>query len=1823
MGKAESRRRAAVRGRGPVSLLPCLILGLGLCAISAPPAPAQVVPTFTVDDCNQWNNPCSAWEECDEVFWGFFGTRVGPSGARIQYVLRIQNDGEVKSGLVLDDLLPACAQIDCSNLCLDTTCNDLPDTLPPLVTFSGGGFSDPPVCDEAGNRLSISGITLGPGELMDVRFCADFTAGGECCNDAVLQDPGEGLVQSATSAIDGREEACVSVSSGQVGGAWKDDCGPRTGHGEDCDDIGVNADGKRAVKPPLPSSGKRIRWILHLEGGSGEYRIEDEVPPDQTVICRAFQDPWGGNWGCFHMYRNGQEIDRGVDDACINGPGGGVNVIETLEAGDTFEVHFCARFNDDVGQLSCNRHAMYRSPPSASTRRTFVDHDNGERRTCILADGPRIRATKVVTVPRDGVARPGDRVRYRIELCETSGKGSVILHFQDWFPANIADPVMAPRTADLCRFLSGSMLCMFLELPPDGCNHPTIIEWEGTVTCDGLGDGDRICNQGDIEIRQPYDPLPMLTDDPADPTSDRDAACFRLALDGLDDSTKRVDLTTDVDGDTRADCEEDVLTYTIEVVSSGSAGALGVELTDDLPPEAVFVGGSLRLDGSPLPDPPGRTITLDLGDIPVGTSREITFQVRASDVGVGDYVLSNQAVLTSEDTRNCGRPVVTDDPTTRLGNDPAHREIVCSAPEFGDATKSVAAADGQSVREAWPGMDLVYTVDWCNTGTGPATGVAVRGRRLPGPGRLPRGGDSRPGGGRPGALPRGDGGGEPGDDLLRRGDQPGDRPRRPHAVHHRAPADGPAPQHGAGRPGGKLRARPAAPERDEGDRPGSRLSCLHRGGWDLGREAGPGLLRAGGRLRRRAAGEADRVRRPRRHHHRPGGGLPVGGPGTQGEWCDCTIDSRPSMGELGARQRISHRPRRREMGKVESRRRASVRGRSPAWLLPCLILGLGLCAIPAPPAPAQVVPTFTVDDCNQWNNPCSAWEECDEVIWFFTRSGPSGARIQYVLRVQNDGEVKSGLVLSDLLPACAQIDCSNLCLDTTCNDLPDTLPPLVTFSGGGFSDPPVCDEAGNRLSISGISLGPGELMDVRFCADFTVDGECCNDAILEDPGDGLVQSATCPILGADEACAHVGFSEGGAWIDDCGPRTGHTEDCDDIGTTADRRRTVKPPLPSAGKRVRWILHLEHRGVQAEYRIEDDVPLSQTVICRDFQDPWGENWGCFQMYRNGQEIDRGVDDACVNGPGGGIDVIETLEDGDVLEVHFCARINDDVGQMTCNRNAMYRTPPDAPFRMPFWDLLDGGRLHCILAEPPRVRATKVVTQPSGGMARPGQTVRYRIELCETSGEGDVEVHYRDPIPANIIDPVLGPDTQTICEILGDDISILCDFLTLPADGCRDPTVIEWEGTVTCDGLRDGDRICNLGEVDIRQPYDPMPMLTDDPADPTSDRDPACFRLALDGLGDSTKRVDLTTDVDGDTLADCGEDVLTYTIEVVSSGSADALQVELTDDLPPEAVFVGGSLRLDGSPLPDPPGRTITLDLGDIPVGTTREITFQVRAADVGVGDYVLSNQGVLTSEDTRNCGTPVVTDDPTTRLGNDPAHREIACMTPGFGDAWKSVVNLRGGRVTEAWREMDLVYTVDWCNTGTGPAAGVLFEDLLPVCVEYVGPTILDGVAVVPDPFDPAPPPAVRFMADGLQDPGECHAVEIPIRVVDDPVLCTEGTVVENLGTISCAEGLVRETNHGVPTRFTIVAPPTSLRRSTVLDDLVGGCVPDQPRLDETREIVPGPAFPVCIEGDGMPGSGRVLVFYELAGDCDGVLRMRRTECSDPGDTVIDLEAAYL
>lgn len=940
----------------------------------------------------------------------------------------------------------------------------------------------------------------------------------------------------------------------------------------------------------------------------------------------------------------------------------------------------------------------------------------------------------------------------------------------------------------------------------------------------------------------------------------------------------------------------------------------------------------------------------------------------------------------------------------------------------------------------------------------------------------------------------------------------------------------------------------------------------------------------------------------------------------------------------------------------------------------CLAAVAVIALAAAPPAAGQIVDVFTKSDCTEATDPCG--EDCDAVFGpafpiVEERSTPSGAGVQYHIRIVNDQDTEIGLDLDDFLPPCVQVNCSGVCVDTDCNGLPDAGPVVTTFSGGGVSDTPICDETANRVSVENIALGPGEEMLVRFCAKFTEDTFCCNSATLTDNDTGATQTITDPVYPSrDETCVDVGAGAN-FWKDDCDPtRTGDPADCDDVQVDGLGRRFVDPP--SSGKRIMWVLHLEMTQDPQPVTIEDAVDLDQTVACSPATDPLGQGFGCYQVLLNGTDVTNPLGgDMCTNGPGGGVQASRDLQTGDVMEIKFCARLNDDVTQLACNNRALANMMiMGFPVRVPAFDHLDGDRFVCIQAEPPRAEGLKTVSVPAGRIVQPGDTIEYQIDLCETTGNGDVTIDFTDPIPDNVVNPAMVNPVPGNCAVVaGPPARIECTDLVLPAGGdpCPNPTTLRWEGEIDCAGLSDGDEICNRGTIEFVDPPDSEPSLTDDPDDPTSDADLTCVTVARDSLDSSTKAVAVQNDLDGDTEPDCG-DTLRYTIEAVSDGSGDAFAVTLSDELPADGTYVPGSTTLDGVPVvPDPfdpgPPPQIVLDLGDMPVGTTRTITFDVALDPTLANGTVLSNQGVLESEEGRLCGVTSPTDDPATPLTDEATDVTVTCVVvepPAFDDAAKAVMDaITGEPIAEASPGEEIVYEVSWCNTGEEPALDVWMSDDLPDCVQLVDAetgtpeidVLLDGVAV--PAFDPACPdgtldPAsdVCILADPSQDPSstECHTAEIHVQVLEDDVNCPLDDTVENLARIATGDGAVNQpTDGGTPSPFTIAAPTFDLLQDAdlatldptdppkqadrwgngahIMDNVGDAC--SAPRIERADAIDAFDAFPftTCILGAGRTGSpGAPIVFWELADDCSMTLRVRRTDCG--GDSAPDIEVSY-
>lgn len=939
-----------------------------------------------------------------------------------------------------------------------------------------------------------------------------------------------------------------------------------------------------------------------------------------------------------------------------------------------------------------------------------------------------------------------------------------------------------------------------------------------------------------------------------------------------------------------------------------------------------------------------------------------------------------------------------------------------------------------------------------------------------------------------------------------------------------------------------------------------------------------------------------------------------------------------------------------------------------------VVVAACILAVAAPPVAAQITSSFTKDDCNGFSNPACGDpnDNCDgiqpPVFPISGRSAVVGAQAGYHIEVVNDGTPETGLTLTDVLPPCASLLCGPTTVDTDCDGTADDGPVIITFSGGGSAGTIDCDSAANTLTISDISLGADETMLVQFGATMNAEGQCCNDAELTDGTD--TESASDALndpSNPDQVCVDVGPPF--FWKDDCGPRTSvdgvnpDPADCDDVMLDGLGERAVTAPPDD--KRVQWVINFTNtQGAPNDVSIQDTLPPDQNLICDPILDPLGQGWGCFDIYINNvlQTPDPALD-TCVGGAGGFIDVgARTLQPDDELEVRICARLTDQAAGQTCNDDIVAQfTFMGFPTQRPPSDNLDGDRDICINVPtpPPGISATKTFTNLDGDPADPGDTIEYTIEICEETGNQDVTADFVDDIPANIINPVLDPNAPPQCLINGNQID--CSGLVLPAGDCANPITIVWQGEVDCTGLAGGDPICNQGQVTATNPPNPTPVFTDDPDDPTGDNDPTCFPIALDELN-VTKSVALSDDVDGDTLADCQEDTLTYTIDVCNDAgaSSDAVNVEMIDDIPAEVAHVPGSTLVDGNPGPDPAAGTLTVPVGTLAPGECSTITYDVTIGSVADGT-VVSNTADATSDDSLACGVTIT---------SNAADMTISCgavQPPAFDDATKEVTDTDGNPITGASPGEEIVYNISWCNTGRGEAIDVWLMDNLPDCVTLVDAepgtpevdVLLDGNPI--EAFDAAcpnggldPTADVCFLADDVQDPdsAECHTAEIHVQVVTDPVNCPVDDPVENVGTIATGDGAVSgDTDGGTPTIFRITAGTAfSLRRDSDLVtrdptdpakmadrwgtdppdsggahimELVGACDPAAPRIESSDEIDTPIAVPFTFcdpdRGVNSFGTGTPIEFWEV-NDCDFTLLLRRTDCDASGG--VDIEVDY-
>jgi len=179
----------------------------------------------------------------------------------------------------------------------------------------------------------------------------------------------------------------------------------------------------------------------------------------------------------------------------------------------------------------------------------------------------------------------------------------------------------------------------------------------------------------------------------------------------------------------------DVLRYTITVYNSGGVPASGTALRDDVPTNATYVGGSLTLNGLPAGQPDGGVSPLvagipissadltpplpvsGMGAITPGETAVVQFDLRVNAGVPGGTIISNQAVLISDQVPNLltdgdGDPATGPEPTLVVVGDGQQLSI----------TKQVAVVGGGV---ALAGSQLEYVVRVVNVAAVPALDVVI------------------------------------------------------------------------------------------------------------------------------------------------------------------------------------------------------------------------------------------------------------------------------------------------------------------------------------------------------------------------------------------------------------------------------------------------------------------------------------------------------------------------------------------------------------------------------------------------------------------------------------------------------------------------------------------------------------------------------------------------------------------------------------------------------------------------------------------------------------------------------------------------------------------------------------------------------------------------------------------------------------------------------------------------------------------------------------------------------------------------------------------
>ncbi|HYR28970.1 MAG TPA: IPTL-CTERM sorting domain-containing protein, partial [Thermoanaerobaculia bacterium] len=339
---------------------------------------------------------------------------------------------------------------------------------------------------------------------------------------------------------------------------------------------------------------------------------------------------------------------------------------------------------------------------------------------------PIVTATKtdalLVDADGDGLAEPGDTLRYTIAIANGGNGAATAVTFSDTPDPNTALVAgsVTTTTGSVTTGNGGGDTTVAVNAGTIPAAASVTIAFDVTIDTPIPAGVTSVSNQGTVSGSN-FTSLP--TDDPAAGGA-ADPTVTTLTLTPAVTAMKTDALLLDGDSDGLAE-PGDTIRYTIVIANGGNGAATAVTLSDTPDANTALVAGSVTTTAGTVTSgntPGDPSVAVNAGTL-AGGGASVTIRF---DVTIDDPLPPSATTISNQGTVSGGNipSIATDDPAAPSAADPTVTPVVLM-PLVTAAKTAALQVDADGNGSPSPGDTLRYTITLTNNGTGDATGVQL------------------------------------------------------------------------------------------------------------------------------------------------------------------------------------------------------------------------------------------------------------------------------------------------------------------------------------------------------------------------------------------------------------------------------------------------------------------------------------------------------------------------------------------------------------------------------------------------------------------------------------------------------------------------------------------------------------------------------------------------------------------------------------------------------------------------------------------------------------------------------------------------------------------------------------------------------------------------------------------------------------------------------------------------------------------------------------------------------------------------------------------